>query len=315
MLRKRQEILSTNSLIIFAILYRKLSPNLAAHLFRSETVLDYNRKKPKSSIASLKHINRKKASILRDSLRSEFNKIETELKAEIIERINSDSGLSEEDRSMRIRSLDKFMAWVDERIWYLYYVINRTKSGERFKSDFASIFKVYLDNTQIAVHLGNLLMEFIQNAEKAHLTRLIHNFSAAPVKDTDLFLRSSTNRLKLIGLAERANELIDLSWNIHSSGNEAGNHFRLKIILSNFGLIDDRTRARLSRKMNASTEGLTLASFYKDIQSDEHLGAGLGLLYNSYLTDLCKRRGIFYTAGIFPEPAKEKTTIWLELNF
>lgn len=56
LLRKRHEIISTNNLIVYAILYKKLSPSLARMLFESTVVKEFNRKNPKNSIVDLKHI-------------------------------------------------------------------------------------------------------------------------------------------------------------------------------------------------------------------------------------------------------------------
>lgn len=65
LLSKRPQIIDTNNLIIYAILYRKLSPALAEMIFSSPVMTDYNRKNPRSQINELKQIDLKKVAILK----------------------------------------------------------------------------------------------------------------------------------------------------------------------------------------------------------------------------------------------------------
>jgi hypothetical protein len=314
MLRKRQEILSTNSLILYAILYKKIGPALSEILLKSEALTDYNRKNPKNSIVSLRNISKERVIRFRQKYSQEFSVIQSALKIEILQKINDSPDLMEDDKQAIIRSLDKFIRWVDDRIWYLYFVFNRAGSKDHLRKKFAEVFRSYLNKTLIAVHSGNLLMEFIQNAEKAHFIRLIHNISAGRIIDPEFFLRSPENRRKITALAERTGELMNLSWVIQSSKTAMTSQFRLVIIVSNLGLIDEKQKKHIQKKMKAVTEGISLAGFYSNDGSDR-LGAGLGLLYNSYIEDLCRKKGIYYKAAVYPEPSKEKTTVRLEFIF
>ncbi len=315
LLTHRFEIISVNSLILYAVLYKKLSPALAEKLFQSEFVKDYNRKNPKGSLVSLNNISRIRARSLKNSFRSEFERNEKSLRQAVVDLIFLNQKLDDTDVAERIRSLDKFIRWVDERIWYLFFILNRTKAGPRFMADFASLFAVYLENTSIAAHSGNLLMEFIQNAEKAHFTRLVTNFSIEPVLDIDFYLRKKENRQKVISLAERTGELLDVSWTVQHSGARGNNSIRLVTTITNFGLIDEVQKKNIQKKMNTSVEGMALADFYKEdpFKNPSALGAGLGLLYNSYLEDYCRSRGIYYKSSVSPEPSREKTTVRIEM--
>ncbi len=67
--------------------------------------------------------------------------------------------------------------------------------------------------------------------------------------------------------------------------------------------------------MGTDTEGINIASFYEDSDDEEtKLGAGLGLLYNSYLEQICKKEGIHYKCVIYPEPKKQKTTVKIDIR-
>ena len=66
--------------------------------------------------------------------------------------------------------------------------------------------------------------------------------------------------------------------------------------------------------MKKDTDGISLSDFYQDSGDASKLGAGLGLLYNSYLEEICKKKGIKYFCNIVPEPAKDRTTVQIDLN-
>ncbi|MCB1317837.1 MAG: hypothetical protein KDK27_17850, partial [Leptospiraceae bacterium] len=173
LLSRRYDIISTNNLIVYAILYKKLSPSLAHTIFQTQVVRDFNRKNPKNSIVDLKHINPQQAEQLVKSHANLFKQIETDLKTEIIQRIDTHPSYNDEDRNAMRMSLPKFLAWIDKRIWFLYYIIYQTSMREQMKHVFAGMVAKYLEHTRIATHLSNLVMEFVQNAEKAHFERLI----------------------------------------------------------------------------------------------------------------------------------------------
>lgn len=312
LLRYRSEIISTNNLIVYAILYKKLSPSLAEMLFQSPVVKAHNRKNPKHAIVDLNMISRELVDRLREEKTELFDAIEAEIIEEVKRRITQNRLISEEDKQTRIRSLDKFVAWIDRRIWYLYLIIYQTALKKEMVSSFASMIAVYLGRTQIATHLSNLLMEFVQNAERAHLERIIIRGKFATRDMVDSFVRDRENRAQILKEAERINQMLELSWNMNPETVSLGQQYRIAITVSNYGIISEDMRIMISRKMRTNVEGITLAKFYED-SSEDKLGAGLGLLYNSYLEDICRQEGIQYKCNIFPEPQTEKTTVRMEI--
>lgn len=313
LLRYRSDIISTNNLIVYAILYKKLSPSLAKMLFDSAVVKAYNRKNPKNSIASLGMISTEKVDMLRNEMKDTFETMEKEIYEEVSRRILENQIISEEDKKIRIRSLEKFIAWIDRRIWYLYLIIYQTPFKREMLHAFASMIATYLARTQIATHLSNLLMEFVQNAEKAHMERIIVKGKFAPLSAADAFMRDPGNRQLVFVHAAKMKQMLELSWNMNPETISVGQQYRVALTISNFGLITDEIQFKLSRKMRSNVNGISLASFYDGEDEDERLGAGLGLLYNSFLEDICRQEGIHYKCNIFPEPQKEKTTVKLEI--
>lgn len=315
LLSRRYHVISTNNLIVYAILYKKLSPSLATTMFETNVVREFNRKNPKNSIVDLKQIPTQTAEALKKAKAEHFVKLEAELQKGVSDLIMSNASLSDEDRQSMVLSLPKFLAWIDTRIWYLYYVIYMAGYRESMYRVFTKMLAQYLDHTRIATHLSNLLMEFVQNAEKAHFERIIVKNGYAPRDQVDKFLRDRENRQLVITTAAKSRTNLDLSWNMNPERMSVGQQYRIQISISNYGIIDDRVRGDLAKKMKTNTDGIKISDFYTGGADDEDkLGAGLGLLYNSYLEDICKNEGIQYRCNIYPEPAKEKTTVRIEIS-
>lgn len=314
LLSRRYHVISTNNLIVYAILYKKLSPSLGKTMFETNVVREFNRKNPSKSIVDLKQIPTAAAENLVKAKADHIKKLEGELHAGVAEIVMGNSALSDEDRRSMILSLPKFLAWMDKRIWYLYYVIYLSGYQEQMRRVFTRMLAQYLDHTRIATHLSNLLMEFIQNAEKAHFERLIVKGGFARREEVDKFLRQRENRETVILAAQQARQMLDLSWSMNPERMTVGQQYRIQINVSNYGIIDDRVRADLAKKLKTNVDGIGISDFYTGGGDPEKLGAGLGLLYNSYLEDICKNEGIQYRCNIYPEPAKEKTTVRIEIS-
>jgi hypothetical protein len=313
LLQYRQDIISTNNLILYAVLYKKLTPSLAEVLCQSPVIQAYNRKNPKYAIVNLNTVSRSKIDMLRAEKSELFLSMENELADEIRAMIHRQP-LSDEDKQTRIRSLDKFIAWIDHRIWYIYLIVYQTKLRRELLQSFANMIITYLSRTQVATHLSNLLMEFIQNAEKAHFERMIVRAGLAKPREIDTFLRDKANRERVIAEAIRINQMLELAWSMNPETVGVGQQYRVGITLSNMGLITEEMRLNLTKKMRTDVSGISLSTFYKGDKGDDKLGAGLGLLYNSYLEDICQKEGLAYSCNIYPEPEKEKTTVKLSIT-
>jgi hypothetical protein len=314
-LSKRAQIISTTNLVIYAMLYKMLSPTLAKKVIESPVLREYNRRNPKSAIVDFKSIPQKVMDDFLAKNKAILARIEHEMIDAVLTRITADKSLPEEDKIVRMRSLEKFVRWVDKRIWYLYLIIYQTPLKKEIEAAYIDLFYQYLDVTQIAVHTGNLVMEFIQNAEKAHLERIIVRNQLASRDQVDAYLRNKLHREQVVSLAERSKQLLEVAWLFHTDRVSAGKAYNIKIVISNYGLINESTRDALAKKLKTDTSGISLSDFYEDSGETGKLGAGLGLLYNSYLEDVCRQKGIRYFCTIFPEPRLEKTTVTLDLTF
>ncbi len=313
LLSLRSEIISTNNLIVYSILYRKLTPTLAKTLFESKVVKDFNRKNPKNSMVNLANISLQKVEMMHKQYGNEIEKLKEEIRERVTEKILSNTSLKEEDMYARIRALPKFINWIDPRVWFLFFVIYKTEFKEQIQITFVQMIYNYLEHTVIATHLSNLIMEFIQNSEKSHYTLLATKYLGIKKSEVDNFIRSRKNREALKLLAIEKKQSLEISWNLNPEKIGSMNLSRLLIMISNYGLIDEETTQKLRRKMKADIDGISIASFYDDLDPAK-LGAGLGLLYNSYLEDICRKEGISYRCVIYPEPSKQKTTVKIDMT-
>lgn len=314
LLSKRNEIISTNNLVVYAILYKKLSPSLGEMIIESPLLKAFNRNNPKNSIVAIENIDPMMVDKLFNENKNHMENIKKQLHNRVQEKIETDTSLSDEDRNARLKSLNKFIDWIDKRIWYLYLIIYQSSLKNQIESSFAGMIYLYMDNTQIATHLSNLLMEFVQNAEKAHFERIARkNNLITPNQGIDSYLRNNDNRKELTAHAVKSNQLLEIAWNLNPERTSVGRQYRIQIIISNYGVIDEGKRSLLSRKMKTNTDGISLSTFYEEV-NPEKLGAGLGLLYNSYLEDICRSKNIRYLCNIYPEPVKEKTTVKIDIT-
>jgi len=315
LLRSRNPIMDTTKLVTFGILYRKMNLSLAKMLFDSSILKEYNRKNRFSQIANLNQIDRNKMQLLRKAKAEEFDLMELEVRNEIIQKIIKNREIEEEERLLRMRSLDKFIAFIDPRIWYLYYIIYHTPLRLEIIDLFSDLIDHYLDRTKIATHLASMVMELLQNAEKAHFERILMHLKMVRFnRDVDIFLKKIENRNKIIKIAESLNQNIDIAWRFDSNKSVGGRIYRVEIIISNYGLISNKIQRALSSKIQTETRNLNLSDFYNETGEDK-LGAGLGLLYLSYLESECKNANIQFKCFVYPEPKKEKTTVKIQVIF
>jgi len=313
-LQYRNGIISVNSLLVYAVLYKKLTPSISEKFFSSPVVKSFNRKNPKNAIVNIQQINKKVMDEIIQKQKDHYDMLKGEIKVEVLKLVHGNASISEEDRTLQARSLDKFIAWIDQRIWYIYDVICKTSLKHEMLIDLADMIAKYLNRTQVATHLSNLVMELSQNAERAHLERIVVRNNLTGPGEIDRYLRDKSHREVVAAIAVKTKEMMGISWNMGADRSSLGTQNRMKITISNLGLMDEVTRVLVSQKMKTDVDGLSIADFYsRGDQNSEKLGAGLGLLYNSYLEDYCRLHGIMYRCNIVPEPKYEKTTVFIEI--
>ena len=98
LLSHRANIISTNNLIMYGLLYKKLSPALSDMLLGSSVVKEFNRKNPKQSIVDYRTISMEMVKALIQQKKELFQLMENDIRDQVAKLIN-DSNLPDEDRS------------------------------------------------------------------------------------------------------------------------------------------------------------------------------------------------------------------------
>lgn len=112
-LTKRPQIVSTTNLILYAMLYKMLSPTLARRVIDSPVLREHNRRNPKAAIVDFKSIPQKLMDDFMAKNQAVLARIEHEMIDAVLSRISADTKLPEEDKIVRMRSLEKFVRWVE----------------------------------------------------------------------------------------------------------------------------------------------------------------------------------------------------------
>jgi hypothetical protein len=89
---------------------------------------------------------------------------------------------------------------------------------------------------------------------------------------------------------------------------------KLQIAVTNKGVIMEPLRKKVQDKANKDTKGVSLASFYRQKETNDKLGAGLGLYYLSYLQKACVQEKIIMDARIIPDNTHDKTYVMIYLH-
>lgn len=312
LLRFRKQIIYLNDLLVYTILYKKITPALSQALFDSSILKNYNSKHPHKQIESFSSLDKKHTLEFCTKNQSLCQLIQNEIKNLVLNMIKEDVELAQDEKETRKANLPSFVERIDPRIWHLYLLIYKSEPDKEMNASFAIMIYEFLENMQIATHLSNLLMEFIQNAEKAHFEKIFirHNLSQEKV---DQFLRSEKSRQVIRRIALEEKQFLDLAWilDFHEDFDKDNS---VSIYVSNYGIIDEKTKDFIASKMKTDVKDISISSFYQE-KTDNTLGAGLGLLYNSYLEDFCRYRGIKYSCTVFPQPEQQKTTVKIQIVF
>ena len=314
LLRSRSKIIDMTKLVTFGILYKKMNPALGKMLLESDVISLYNRKNPGNMIKSINDINKQKMQLLKQARAHAFEVMQFEIRDLVVQSLVQDETLEEEDRLLQIRSLEKFVTFIDDRIWYLYFIVYQSPLRQGMTRLFVELVTSYLHRTKIATYLATILMELIQNAEKANFDRvMLQNRLVKSPGETATLLRDPEKRKQVSALAFKTGQNLNLNWLFDSGKASTSREFRIEIQVTNPGSISHMIQSKLKNKLHAETGSVSLSDFYED--TGQQLGAGLGLLYISYLRDECQKAKIQFTSQVFADDSADTTTAKLQVVF
>jgi CHAT domain-containing protein len=203
---------------------------------------------------------------------------------------------------------------IDKQSWYIFYLISKTQERQEIIKKIENQLIEYLEKTKIADYFSLMLMEIIQNGEKAHLEKTARARNILKENDEiDTVLKDQNTRQIIIDQAKKWNHNLSLMWKFENP-DAINSEYKLSVLLTNKGVVGDKTREKMQQKIKAEVKERDLSHFYEDADPLK-LGAGLGLFYLSYIEEACKKEDIKFESRIITDEKKEETIVHMSLNF
>ena len=162
-----------------------------------------------------------------------------------------------------------------------------------------------------------MLLELIQNTEKVQFFNLSRNDYAARLQEIkmDELLCNERFRNRLKSKAERKQIYLVILYKFDGDIETNVNRAKIQISVKNKGLLGEKQREKIQKKVDMDIREFSLADFYLGDESDQaKLGAGLGLYYLNYLHAACKEESIFFDARIAVNEKEEETMVNIQLH-
>jgi hypothetical protein len=305
---KKEQVQDITKLIFYGIIYNKFRPHVTEVLLASDLIEKYNFKNPGHKITHDTKFNESKIKEFFSLRKNVITGLINNILEKPFQVIDKDKDIKEKDEKKNI--LKTLLQHISLKEWFLFFLIT-TSQEERTKviAQISDLMIIYLGKTKISDYLGFLLIELVQNAEKASLTKIAQRKIKENVDD---FLKDKGNRDVLINLAKEMKYHIEISWKMkYLEGGSSLNNVRYEIMVSNRGVIPKNVRKNVKEKSQKDVTGYSLGDFYQD--SGQSLGAGLGLFYISYITEESIKQNIRFDSSIDSDDDKDTTYVILRV--
>ena len=309
---QKEHIQDLTKLIFYGIIYSKFKPHLTEVLINSDQIERFNLKNPTHKITHNTKFNEQKIKKFFTERKTQIAQLINNILRKPFKVIDEDDEIKEKDEKKGI--MKRFLQHISLKEWFLFFLItNNEAERERVTNQISDLMITYLGKTKIADYLGFLLIELIQNAEKASLEKTIKVKKLAKEGKSDEFLKDRKSREIAKALAKQLGYFIEVSWKIkHLEGTSNLNSIRFELNVANRGVIPKKMRKHVKEKTQTNTKGLSLADFYQE--SGKQLGAGLGLFYISYILEESRKQGLRFDSIIESDDEKDMTYIILRLT-
>mgnify|MGYP001552462631 CR=1 FL=1 len=316
LLEKRTEIMDVTKLVIYGILYKKFGPQLSKVLVSTELMEKYNKKNPTKKITLNSKFNYDAISKLIEIKKEEIIGLKKLMLARPISMIDTDQEIRPEDKLEKKLIVTKFVEMIDKQSWYMFYLISQTDERQAIIKHVEKQLIDYLEKTKIADYFALMLMEIIQNAEKAHLEKIARQKNMLkPTDSIDSFLRDKGCRDMVVVQAKKWDHNLNLFWRFENPNIALEDEeYKLQVQVVNKGVVGQKKKKSMQNKIKAEVKESSLANFYEH-GGAEKLGAGLGLFYLSYIDEACKNFNIKFESRIITDEKKEETIVHMGLKF
>jgi hypothetical protein len=312
LIEKKSELQDLTKLIFYGLIYSKFRPHLTEVLISSDLIERFNYKNPTRKITHQTQFNELKIRKFFSERKEMIGNLINQILKRPFNLIDEDDEIKEKDEKKMI--MKTFLQHISLKEWFLFFLItNNQEERETVTRRISELMISYLAKTKISDYMGFLLIELIQNAEKASLEKVVRLKKLAPEDLVENYLKDKKNRSVATEFARQMDYPIEVSWKVkYLEGTSTLTSIRYELMVSNRGVIPKKVRQHVKAKSEKDVEGLSLGDFYQE--SSQELGAGLGLFYISYILEESKKQGIRFDSIIESEDEKDMTYVILRIT-
>ncbi len=307
LLSKRREIMAIASEIIYGVLFKKFRPEMKARL-REQAIIQSMLARMGPAVTTGTSILPGAIAHFKDRHARAINAIKHSLYFAPAARVDTDDKLSATDREEKKRIVRRFIDQIDDETWFLFALLQTGEDRERLLKELQGIVDAYVERAAIADYTALILMELVQNAERAHLLNLAERDQMVRNNPAQVehLLTDPTFRQKLFRRAQTNGEFLVLNFQFDGNPHDPTSKTKIMASVINRGLIGYRSRQDILEKKKRDVRTTSLVHFYKESNMQE-LGAGLGMYYLNYLQEACERQGILFDSNVVRDERKEET--------
>jgi len=290
---KRKQILRLTEVLFDGIAMKRFRPRLKAKLMENETYRRIVEKGVSPSglrSAVLRHAN-----------------IIAELKSEIEELVLSRSPKATRSKTAQLLNL------VDDTVWFLLVQAQSTASNRQLRQIILDTLVHYSGRLELSTAIALNLMEFLQQAEKAHFLNLAERdlFTRKNPKSIPELLADPGFRDRLAAKAKLRNEFLVM--NMTFDGNPHGlDELVVEITVRNKGIVGNSQRNESLTKKSSDRDARNSAESFLS-ESSENDFEDLSLMNLNALKALCREQGIGLETGLARDERLDETVAFMKI--
>lgn len=312
---KRQEILESTRQFIYGILYKKFKPSLESILNQSRLAQAIRKKNQLRNPDVFLRFNPETVNQFAISQAQAIRSLKQAILFEPFAIIENDNKLDKSEKENEKQIARHLLDLVDNNTWFLFNYLDKSSDKTLIYRKVSHTLSDFVRKARIADYLALVLMELVQNAERAHLEHL--SFRIPLFRKThmnfDRHLRKIDVRKKLREVAHFYQDFIHLQYHFRQISDELhqNNSHLLVIKLANSGILSEKGQKAIQKKLKAEVSH-SITELFEEQSSD--LGSGLGLYYLSYLQNACKEEAMKFSSQMSHDPLNSRNEFSLKLQ-
>jgi hypothetical protein len=307
----RADLMDLSKLITYGYLYKSFNEEVTRILMESDTVVNWNRNNPGSSIDSKMRVNDSATKAILEKNKAVIDETKKTILKGLTRRISQSDSLQVDEKNIFIFLSEKFLDNLPHFIWFLLVKFSSSFEWDTVYVDMQTTLEKYLNKSRIAEYLALMHMELCLSAESRNMKSFVdEKYKGALSYESLVF--DPVKREKLVATMEESGSVISTAWKIGSrTDSSIGTEKKLEVVVYNKGAETMELRDKMNKKLHSSAGGLSLSEFY---QASDNPTAEMGLNYLSYLVEECEEAGIRFSSRV-NDMGEGKSFLVLTLQF